>query len=213
MKVIISGFEPFAGETINPAWQAIQLLPEIIDDCQVSKLEVPTVFNQSIDILTAAIEREKPDFVICVGQAGGRFNITPEVVAINKDDARIADNDGNQPSDQKIKPDGENAYFSTLPYKAIVKALHDAEIPAQLSYTAGTFVCNHLFYGLMYTIQKHYLNMRGGFIHVPYSNRQAIEKANTAFMNIETISKALEIAIKATLKNNIDITAIGGAID
>ncbi len=213
MKVIISGFEPFAGETINPAWQAILLLPEKIDDCQVIKLEVPTVFNRSIDLLTAAIENEKPNFVICVGQAGGRFNITPEVVAINKDDARIADNDGNQPCDCKIKADGENAYFSSLPNKAIVKALHDAEIPAQLSYTAGTFVCNHLFYGLMYAIHKNYPKMRGGFIHVPFSNRQAIKKTSTAFMNIETISQALEIAIKTAIKNDADITAIGGAID
>ncbi len=213
MKALISGFEPFGGETINPAWQAIERLPETIDHCQVIKLEVPTVFNQSIEILTSAIDSEKPDFVICVGQAGGRYNITPEVVAINKDDARIADNNGGQPSDRKIKDDGENAYFSTLPYKAIVKALHDAEIPAQLSYTAGTFVCNHLFYGLMYAINKQYPKMRGGFIHVPFSNRQALSKTNTPFMNTETISKALEIAIKTTLQNEVDINVVGGALD
>ncbi len=213
MKALISGFEPFGGETVNPAWQAIERLPEIIDDCQVIKLEVPTAFDQSIEILMETIESEEPDFVICVGQAGGRCNITPEVVAINKDDARIADNAGNQPSDRKIKADGENAYFSTLPNKAIIKALHDAEIPAQLSYTAGTFVCNHLFYGLMYAIDKHHPQMRGGFVHVPFSNKQALSKANTAFMNIDTISKALEIAIRTTLQNKVDIHAVGGALD
>ncbi len=156
------------------------------------------------------IKRERPDFVICVGQAGGRFNITPEVVAINKDDARIADNSGDQPNERKIKEDGQNAYFATLPYKAIVKALGAAAIPAQLSYTAGTYVCNHLFYGLMYTIERQYPNMRGGFIHVPFCNEQAVDKPNTPFMTIEMIARALEIAIQTTAQNDADIITTGG---
>ncbi len=213
MKALISGFDPFGGETINPAFQAVKRLPDKIGQCTVVKLEVPTVFNRSLDVLLTAIERQRPDFVIGVGQAGGRFAIAPEVVAINKDDARIADNAGNRPNDVKIVADGATAYFSTLPNKAIVKSLKAANIPAKLSYTAGTFVCNHLFYGLMHAIATRYPDMRGGFIHVPYCAEQVVEQSAMPFMSIAMIAEALQIAIATTAQNAIDIDDGGGALD
>ncbi len=210
MKAIITGFDPFGGESTNPAFEAVKLLPDKILDCEIIKLEIPTVFYKSIDKLSDALKENNPDFVICVGQAGGRYNITPEMVAINKNEARIPDNEGNQPSDEQIREDGENAYFSTLPNKAIVKALHDGGIPAQPSFTAGTYVCNHLFYGLMYMLQKEFKDTRGGFIHVPYSSAQAVSKKDTPHMKLEEISRALEIAILTTINNKLDIDmAIG----
>ncbi len=213
MKVLITAFEPFGGETINPALQAVKQLPNKSDGHEIVTLAVPTVFNRSIDLLLQHIAKQKPDIVICVGQAGGRFAISPEVVAINKDDARIADNAGNQPNDRKIISDGPTAYFSSLPNKAIVKALQAANIPAQLSYTAGTFVCNHLFYGLMHAIECDYPNMRGGFIHVPYCSEQVVNKRNMPFMSIAMIAEALTIAINACLTNRQDIKTISGTLD
>ncbi len=205
MKVIITGFDPFGGEPVNPAYEAIKLMPDEIEGCPIVKVEIPTVFYKSIEKLEEAIDSEHPDIVICVGQAGGRFNITPEDVAINKNEARIPDNEGNKPSDECVKEDGKNAYFSTLPNKAIIKALHDEGIPAQISYTAGTYVCNHLFYGLMYLIENKYPAIRGGFIHVPFSSTQAVDKKNTPHMNLSDIAKGLELAVKASIVNKSDI--------
>ncbi len=213
MKALITAFEPFGGETINPALRAVEQLPDQIEGCQIVKLQVPTVFKASIDVLLASIAREQPDFVICLGQAGGRFAIAPEVVAINKDDARIADNAGNQPNDCAIVADGATAYFSTLPNKAIVKALRANNIPAALSYSAGTFVCNHLFYGLMHAIASDYPAMRGGFIHLPYCTEQVIDKKNTPFMSVAMMTTALQKAIATTVQNATDIKMVGGALD
>ncbi len=205
MKAIITGFDPFGGEKVNPAFEAVKLLPDVVEGCEIIKVEIPTVFYKSVDKLKEVVSKEKPDFVICVGQAGGRFNITPEAVAINKNEARIPDNDGQQPADEPVREDGKNAYFSTLPNKAIIKAMHDAGVPAQMSFTAGTYVCNHLFYGLMYMIEKDFPNMRGGFIHVPFSSQQAIDKKNTPHMKLEEIAKGLECALRATVLNKTDI--------
>ncbi len=205
MKAIITGFDPFGGESTNPAFEAVKLLPDVIEGCEIVKVEIPTVFYKSIEKLNEVVRRERPDFVICVGQAGGRFNITPEVVAINKNEARIPDNDGNQPSDEVVREDGKNAYFSTLPNKAIIKAMHEKGVPAQMSFTAGTYVCNHLFYGLMYLIEKEFPNMRGGFIHVPFCSMQAVSKKNTPHMSLKEIARGLEVALATTVKNKSDI--------
>ena len=140
MKVLITGFDPFGGEPINPALEAVKKLPEIISGAEIIKLEIPTVFRKSLEKIEEAIIKENPDIIISVGQAGGRFGITPERVAINIDDARIKDNEGNQPLDIRIFEDGENAYFSNLPVKAMVKEVTDGGLPASLSNTAGTFV-------------------------------------------------------------------------
>ncbi|HOK63327.1 MAG TPA: pyroglutamyl-peptidase I, partial [Soehngenia sp.] len=152
MKVLVTGFDPFGGEKVNPAFEAVKRLDDKIAGAQVIKVEIPTVFRKSIEILDKKIDEEKPDVVICVGQAGGRFDMTVERVAINISDASIEDNEGNMPIDEKIFEDGENAYFSSLPIKAIVSNMRNEKIPASVSNTAGTYVCNHIMYGLLYLI-------------------------------------------------------------
>jgi len=200
MKLLITGFEPFGGETINPAYEAVKTLEDKIMNTEIIKREIPTVFNKSIEVLENLIENEKPDIVICVGQAGGRYDISLERVAINIDDARIKDNEGNQPVDIKIFEDGENAYFTSLPIKRMVKKIREAGIPASISNTAGTFVCNHIMYGLLYLIDKKYPNIRGGFIHVPYLPEQVISKRNMPNMSIENIRKGLRFAVEVVLE-------------
>lgn len=212
MKVLITGFDPFGGEKINPALEAVKKVKDEIANAQVIKVEIPTVFRKSLEALETAIETHKPDIVICIGQAGGRFDVTPERVAINLDDARIKDNEGNQPIDMPIYEDGEPAYFASLPIKAMVKEINDTGIPASVSNSAGTFVCNHLMYGLLYLIDKKYSNIKGGFIHVPFIPSQVVDKKNTPSMSLEDITKGLEYAIKAAVENSEDIKAIGGKI-
>jgi pyroglutamyl-peptidase len=208
MKVLLTGFDPFGGETTNPSYEAVKLVPDTIDDIQVIKIEVPTVFRKSIEKLEQSIEEHKPDIVICVGQAGGRYEISIERVAINIDDARIPDNEGNQPIDEPIFADGDAAYFSNLPIKAITNEIKKAGIPVSVSNTAGTFVCNHIMYGLLYLIQKKYQNMQGGFIHVPFLPEQVLNKPNTPYMSLEHIAKALIVAVRtaAVFKEDIKIT-------
>ena len=154
MKILFTGFDPFGGETINPAFEAVKLLPEEVAGAEVIKVEIPTVFRKGAAKLKAAVEKYKPDFVICVGQAGGRASVTPEFVGINYQDARIPDNDGLQPIGEIIMEDGDRAYFTKLPVKAIVAELQKTGIPASVSYTAGTYVCNDVMYHLLYYIDQ-----------------------------------------------------------
>ncbi len=210
MKVLITGFDPFGGEKINPAWEAVNALPNEVDGVEVIKVQIPTVFKKSAQKLFKAIESVKPDAVICVGQAGGRFDFNVERIAINVDDARIPDNEGKQPIDVKIFEDGENAYFATLPIKAMVEEAKKAGVPASVSNTAGTFVCNHIMYSLLYYINKNKLNIRGGFIHVPYISQQVIGKKNTPYMELTTATKGLEASIRAIKNNLVDLKVTGG---
>lgn len=210
MKVLITGFDAFGGEKINPAWEAVNALPNEVDGVEVIKVQIPTVFKKSAQKLFEAIESVKPDAVICVGQAGGRFDFNVERVAINVDDARIPDNEGKQPIDVKIFEDGENAYFATLPIKAMVEEAKKAGVPASVSNTAGTFVCNHIMYSLLYYINKNKLNIRGGFIHVPYISQQVIGKKNTPYMELTTATKGLEASIRAIKNNLVDLKVTGG---
>ncbi len=212
MKVLITGFDPFGGESVNPALEAVKQLPDTIAGAEVIKLEIPTVFRKSLEKIEENIVKHNPDIVISVGQAGGRYAITPERVAINIDDARIEDNEKNQPIDIPIFEDGENAYFTNLPVKSMVKEMKDNGIPGVLSNTAGTFVCNHVMYGILYMIDKKYPNIKGGFIHVPYIPSQVVDKPETASMSANDITKGLELCIKAVVENNEDIKAIGGEI-
>ena len=211
-KVLITGFDPFGGEKVNPALQAVNKLPNEIAGANIVKVEIPTVFKKSIDKLEKAMEKEKPDIVICIGQAGGRPDITVERVAINMDDARIADNEGNSIIDEKIFEHGENAYFTNLPIKAMVKSMQSNGIPASVSNTAGTFVCNHLMYGLLYNINKKFKNTIGGFMHVPFVPEQVVDKRNMPSMGIDDIVKGLEIAIAAAVETKDDIKETGGKI-
>ncbi|TFZ39872.1 pyroglutamyl-peptidase I [Soehngenia longivitae] len=210
MKVLVTGFDPFGGEKVNPAFEAVKRLEDKIAGAQVIKVEIPTVFRKSIEILDKKIEEEKPDVVICVGQAGGRFDMTVERVAINISDASIEDNEGNKPIDETIFEDGENAYFSSLPIKSIVSNIRNEKIPASVSNTAGTYVCNHIMYGLLYLIDKKYKNIRGGFIHVPYLPEQVVDKRSTPSMNINDIVTALTVAIKTTVETQNDIKISDG---
>lgn len=212
MKVLITGFDPFGGESINPALEAVKALPDTICGAEIIKLEIPTVFRKSLEKIEENIIKHNPDIVISVGQAGGRFGVTPERVAINIDDARIEDNEKNQPLDITIFEDGENAYFTNLPIKAMVKEMTDNGIPASVSNTAGTFVCNHVMYGIMYMIDKKYPNIKGGFIHVPYIPAQVTTKPNMPSMSATDITKGLELCIKAALENNEDVKTVGGEI-
>lgn len=210
MKLLITGFDPFGGEKINPAWEAVRALPDNIDGIEVIKLQIPTVFKKSAKKLFENIDAVKPDAVICVGQAGGRFEFCVERVAINLDDGRIPDNDGYQPVDTPVFEDGENAYFTTLPIKAMVEELKKAKIPAAVSNTAGTYVCNHIMYSLLYYLNKNNLNIKGGFIHVPYIPEQVIDKKGVPYMELTRITKALEVSIKAVRDYDKDIAVTGG---
>ena len=210
MKILLTAFDPFGGETINPALEAVKLLPDHIDNTAIIKVEIPTVFDKSILILTDAIQKYQPDAVLCVGQAGGRTAITPERVAINIDDAGIPDNEGNQPIDRTIRADGAPAYFATLPIKAMVARMRETGIPAKISNTAGTFVCNHLMYGLLYTLDKYYPHIKGGFVHVPFIPSQ-VKGRPVSFMDLEDIVLGLECGIRAIAENSADIHSVEGA--
>ena len=201
MKILLTAFEPFGGERINPALEAVKLVADKIGAAEIVKLEVPTVFGKCIAAVAEAIERERPEAVLCIGQAGGRSALTPERVAINVDDARIPDNEGDQPLDRPIFPDGPAAYFATLPVKAMVEAIRAAGIPASLSNTAGTFVCNHLMYGVLYTLEKRFPGVRGGFLHVPYAPEQVVDKPGQPSMSIQLIARGIEAAIAAIGEN------------
>ena len=210
MKVLITGFDPFGGESINPAWEAVKAMKDNIDGIEVIKLQIPTVFKKSAEKLFAGIEEHKPDAVICIGQAGGRYDMSVERVAINMDDGRIPDNEGYQPIDTPVYEDGENAYFATLPIKGIVEEIKLAKIPASVSNTAGTYVCNHIMYSLLYYISKNNLDIKGGFIHVPYITEQVVDKKNMPYMEVTTITKALECAVQALNKYKVDVKVSGG---
>ncbi len=211
MKVLVTGFDPFGGEPVNPAFEAVKLLPDEIAGAEIIKLEIPTVFSKSGPAVEAGIRKYAPDVVINVGQAGGRSCVTIEQVAVNLAEARIPDNDGGQPSDKPLQEDGEPAYFATIPVKAIVKNIRDHKIPCHISYTAGTYVCNSVMYNVLHMAQKKYPNIRAGFIHVPFAAEQAVEKPNgTPFMSLEMIAKSLEYAVEAAVKNEEDIAGVMG---
>ena len=206
MKILITGFDPFGGESVNPAFEAVKLLPDTIAGAQIIKQEVPTEFGRAGEVLEAAMNASKPDVVICIGQAGGRSAITPEKVGINIMDGRIPDNSGYQPVDVTIREDGETAYFTSLPVKAMVQKMKDAGIPAALSYTAGSYVCNYLMYTLLYLIDKKFPSVRGGFIHVPYAMEQVVNKPlGTPSMDLHQIARGLEKAVESIVESDSDI--------
>ena len=210
-KLLLTAFTPFDGEKINPALEAMKLVQDRIGNLKIVKLEVPTVFEKSVDTVREAMERERPDFVLSIGQAGGRAEITPERVAINLDDARIPDNEGNQPIDEPIFSDGENAYFSTLPVKAMVEAIRKAGLPSSLSNSAGTYVCNHLMYAVLYLLDKKYPETKGGFIHVPYIPEQVEVKKEQPALPLSDIVRGLEAAIQSLETHKEDLKKAYGS--
>jgi pyroglutamyl-peptidase len=210
-NVLLTGFDPFGGETINPSWEAVRLLDgEDIDGRTIRAVQLPTVFGRSLTVLRAAVKRWKPELVICVGQAGGRAQLSLERVAINVDDARIPDNAGKQPIDRAIVRGGPTAYFSTLPIKAIRAVLADAALPAEISQTAGTFVCNHVFYGLMHALAST-PDVRGGFVHIPFLPVQAARHAGAPSLAQNEVVRALRLIVATTLAARADRRVVGGA--
>ncbi|MBQ8595392.1 MAG: pyroglutamyl-peptidase I [Oscillospiraceae bacterium] len=190
-KLLITGFEPFGGEKINPSWEAVKLLPDVIGDFELTKIEIPVVFGKAAETVIKKAEEIIPDAIICVGQAGGRTGVTPEMVAINLRFASIPDNEGNQPKDVPCVECGENAYFSTLPVRKITSAISEADIPCSVSYSAGTYVCNDLIYHVLHRYKG--TETKACFIHVPFIPEQTNDKPS---LPLETIAKALEIAIE-----------------
>ena len=215
--VLLTGFEPFGGETINPSWEAVRRL----DGWTAPGLRVvagllPCEFGAARDALEALIERHRPQCLIAVGQAGKRTEISVERVAINVDDARIPDNAGRQPIDAPVAPDGPAAYFATLPIKAIVHRLREAGIPAAVSQTAGTFVCNHVFYAAMHAAAQRSSGggaMRAGFIHIPYLPEQAARHDGAASLPLDLVVQALQLAAQECLRTGADLREGGGQID
>lgn len=210
MKIIVTGFDPFGGETINPSIECVKALPEI-EGVELIRLELPTVFKESAKRLNEVINDVKPDAVLSVGQAGGRAGITMERIAINVDDARIPDNISQQPIDEEIQVEGEAAYFSTLPIKRIVKAIRDAGISAEVSNSAGTFVCNHIMYQALFAATKADKPFKAGFMHIPFIPEQTTDKPS---LPLEESTKALQIAIETIRDylNDEDIKVQEGAI-
>ncbi|WKX26128.1 pyroglutamyl-peptidase I [Tatumella ptyseos] len=208
--VLLTGFEPFGGEAINPSWEVVSLLEGTTDEGErIICLQLPCVFGESLQVLQKAITYHAPDLVIAVGQAGGRADISLERIAINIDDARIPDNEGYQPIDKPVVENGPAAWFSTLPIKAIVNALQQEGIPASVSQTAGTYVCNHVMYGLLHALGEN-SESKAGFIHIPYLPQQAAKHPGSPSMAADTVEKALRIAIHTALTVEFDEPIAGG---
>lgn len=208
MKVLVSSFDAFGADNRNPSLEALRALDvtAIKRDFELVKLELPTSFKRAEALIRETIEREQPDAVLALGLAGGRSAVTPERVAINVSDARMSDNDGEQPEDQVIVSDGPAAYFSTLPIKAIVNNLKDAKIPAAVSNTAGTYVCNHVMYSILDLLSRQYPSARGGFMHIPYMSEQLEPDSEQGSLPLEQIVKAVEITVATIVDEHRQLT-------
>ena len=189
-KLLITGFEPFGGEAFNPSWEAVLRLPDAINGYTLTKRLLPVVFGQAANEAIAAANELSPDVILCIGQAGGRAAVTPELIGINLRHASIPDNSGLQPQDEPIVLGGATAYFSNLPVRKIAEAIHSSGVLSQVSYSAGAYVCNEL----LYTLLSHFENSatRVGFIHIPYCTEQNKQPS----MPLEQIVKALTTAIE-----------------
>ena len=188
-KLLITGFDPFGGATINPAWEAVKLLPDTIGDFALYKLEIPTVFGLATEKVLEKASEIQPDVILCVGQAGGRASVTPERIGVNIRDAKIADNAGNQPEGKFVADDGPAAYFATVPVMAMADAIRAANLPGQVSNSAGAFVCNDTLYGLLHRYAGTAVQV--GFIHVPWLPEQG-----SPSLSLEQTAAALEAAIR-----------------
>lgn len=192
-KLLITGFDPFGGETLNPSWEAVRRLPDIVGGFKLTKLEIPTEFDRASKTLLAAAESLRPDAILCVGQAGGRAGVTPEAVGINLREARIADNAGFQPRNVPVIPGGPAAYFATLPVREMVAAIQAADLPASLSLSAGAFVCNDVLYSVLHRYAG--TDVKAGFIHVPFLPEQAGEGVPSLPLEqiVTALTKAIEV--------------------
>lgn len=214
MKILVTGFDPFGKDVINPAIEAVNKLADTIDGVEIIKLKLPTVFDKSAELVDEVIEKVQPAYVLNIGQAGGRYGMTPERIAINLDDARIADNEGNQPIDEKIVQEGETAYFSELPIKAMVDYIKKENLPASVSNSAGTFVCNHIMYYSLYLTETKYPEVKAGFMHIPFLPEQVTGRPNTPSMSLDDIVKGMTASLQAIIDfdGKEDLKVIGGKI-
>jgi pyroglutamyl-peptidase len=211
--VLVTGFEPFGGEKVNPSWDVCTQLGDEIAGMRVETVRVPCEFRTSIEVVADAIDRLHPLYVFCLGQAGGRTHLGVERVAINVDDARIPDNRGAQPVDELIAANGPPAYFATVPIKAMAVAMRAAGTPTEISNSAGTFVCNHLMYGVLHHLAASGHRARAGFIHVPYSKEQVLDKRGEPSMGIATMVKGVRAGIAAAREHRHDLKIPEGAIE
>ena len=210
--ILLAGFDAFDGEAVNPSWEVARALHgRKIAGHRVVAVSLPTVFGKSIAVLHAAIERCDPALVLCIGQAGGRSQLSLERVAINIDDARIPDNSGQQPIDEAIVADGPAAYFSSLPIKAMLLALRGAGIPVEVSQTAGTYVCNHVFYGLMHALGQR-AGVRGGFLHMPYLPEQAAQHPGMPSLPLAVAIEAVKLGLEVAVHTDADLHHGAGAL-
>lgn len=200
--ILLTGFDPFGGETINPSWELARALSgERLEDARLHALRLPCVFGQASDVLRTALKALQPAMVLCIGQAGGRCDLSLERVAINLDDARIPDNRGAQPVDQPIEADGPAAYFSTLPIKTMVASLRQAGVPASVSHTAGTFVCNHVFYALQHALRGR--AVCSGFMHIPFLPEQAAHHPGSASLPLSMLIEGTRVAQRSAWQHRV----------
>lgn len=197
-KILFTGFEPFGDDQVNPSWEAVALLPQQVGNVQIARRRMPVEYDTVAPLLAQAIEEEQPDAVICVGQAGGRAKLTPEMVAINLNDASVPDNAGVLLDGSPICPDGPAAYFATIPVKTIAAAMREAGVPASVSYTAGTYVCNNIMYHLLHLLAQNHPQVQGGFIHIPFACEQVLTRSSDMpSLPLEVMAKGLEAAAAA----------------
>jgi len=201
MMILVTGFEPFGGEALNPSWEAVRRLNGNTGDVRIERLLTPTTYAESIGTVTKAIDRLRPAAVVMVGQAGGRAELSIERVAVNLDDAQAPDNAAVLREDAPIVSQGPTAYLATLSIKQVVAGLCNAGFPAAVSNTAGLFVCNHLFYGVLHHIVTHNLDMQAGFVHVPFLPEQVVGKPGTPSMSLETIVAGLDCIVSILTSN------------
>ncbi|MFF2842933.1 pyroglutamyl-peptidase I [Paenarthrobacter sp. NPDC057981] len=211
--ILLTGFEPFGRETLNPSWLAVQRARQLLqaEGLAVEAIELPCVFGESVTVLDDAVSRLDPEIVVAVGLAGGRDRISLERVAINCDDARIPDNKGQRPIDEEVVPGAPAAYFSSLPIKAALRNLQIAGIRGEISQSAGTYVCNHLFFGLMHSLVTR-PGVRGGFIHVPYAPEQVHPGGSTPSMPLDVTAQGIAVVVRTSLNTQVDSKLGAGAI-
>jgi len=217
LNILLTGFEPFEKDTLNPSWEVARALDGWTFEAEgrtvrVHAVQLPCVFGTSATALREAMARLQPQLVVSLGLAGGRHEITPERVAINIDDARIPDNAGGQPIDEAIAGEGPVAYWSTLPIKAIVRDLRTAGVPATVSNTAGSFVCNHVFYALMHALAQGGQSARGGFVHLPLLPQQAVHRPGLPSMALSTQIEGIQQLLRTALTVKSDVRETGGKL-
>ena len=196
MKVLITGFEPFKKEKVNPSWEVCKRLSEEIEGMHIAVRKLPVVFDEARKKAAEYFNNVNPDVVLHLGEAGGRTHISVERIAVNRDDAEIKDNKGLKREDNPIEPEGEDGYFATIPVVKVVEALKKAGIPAVVSNSAGTYLCNHVFYGTLHHVKKENLSTKVGFIHLPYLPEQTVDKPRKASMSLELMVEAVKVAVR-----------------